>query len=123
MAQIKKYSNKRKRTRGVHVRLLPDEEVVVIANASNAGLSAAGLMRALATGYQPKSVLDHKHIIELIRLRGDLGRVGGLLKWWLSEDQSLSSRRRREVNRLRDTIIANQRELHLTIEKIKTSLK
>ena len=77
MAQIKNRSNKRRRTTAVCVRLTPDESRVVQANAGNTGLSPAGLMRTLAVGHQPISVIDSKHIIKLIRLHADLGRNGG----------------------------------------------
>ena len=118
MAQIKNRSDKRQRTDRVHVRLTPDETRVVQANAGNTGLSPAGLMRTLAVGHQPISVIDSKHIIKLIRLHADLGRNGGLLKLWLSEDQSITLHHRREINQLRDTMLANQTEMRTVIDNI-----
>ena len=72
----------------------------------------------LAVDHEPVSVIDSAHIIELIRLRGDLGRAGGLLKLWLSEDKSITLQHRREINRLRDTMLANQTELRTAINNI-----
>ena len=118
MAQIKIRSNKRRRTDSVHVRLTPDETRIVQANAGNTGLSPAGLMRTLAVGHEPISVIDSAHILKLSRLSGDLGRVGGLLKLWLSEDKSITLRHRREINQLRDTMLANQKELRTAINNI-----
>ena len=118
MAQMNNRSDKRQRTDRVHVRLTPDESRVVQANAGNTGLSPAGLMRKLAVGHAPISVIDSKHIIELHRLRGDLGRAGGLLKLWLSEDKSITLQHRREINQLRDTMLANQTEMRTVIDNI-----
>jgi hypothetical protein len=42
-------------------------------------------MRRLALGYRPESIVDGRTMLELIRVRGDLGRLGGLLKLWLAE--------------------------------------
>ena len=114
----KKRSDKRRRTDRVHVRLTPDESRVVRAHAGNTGLSPVGLMRTLALGHEPVSVIDSAHIIELIRLRGDLGRAGGLLKLWLSKDKAITLQHRREINRLRDTMLANQTELRTAINNI-----
>ena len=46
-------------------------------------LPASTLMRNLALGYSPPSRVDQETFLELFRLRGDLGRIGGLLKLWL----------------------------------------
>jgi len=37
-------------------------------------------------GYQIKGVMDYQHVRELVRVNGDLGRLGGLLKLWLTDD-------------------------------------
>ena len=37
-------------------------------------------------GYQVRGILDHKRVEELARINGDLGRLGGLLKLWLTDD-------------------------------------
>ena len=118
MAQIQKRSDKRRRTQAVCVRLTPDESRVVQANARNTGLSPAGLMRTLAVGHEPISVIDSSHILKLIRLNGDLGRVGGLLKLWLSEDQSITLHHRKEINQWRDAMLTNQAELQTAINNI-----
>jgi hypothetical protein len=38
-------------------------------------------------GYRTKSILDNKRVEELARINGDLGRLGGLLKLWLTNDE------------------------------------
>jgi hypothetical protein len=33
-----------------------------------------------------RGIVDHKQVEELARINGDLGRLGGLLKLWLTND-------------------------------------
>ena len=123
MAQIKKRSEKRRRKLDVHVRLSENEARVARANASNSGLSTASLMRELAVGHQPRSIIDSKHIIKLIHLRADLGRAGGLLKLWLGEDKNMPRAERIDVNRVLDTIRENQAQLRSAIDLLLKSVK
>lgn len=67
------------------VAVTPTERAHIQANAKKAGLSVAAYLRQLGMGYEVRSVLDHAHVLEVTRARGDLGRIGGLLKLWLSE--------------------------------------
>lgn len=41
-------------------------------------------------GIQVRGVLDQKAVVELSKVNGDLGRLGGLLKMWLSNDERLA---------------------------------
>jgi len=43
------------------------------------------LMRSLALGFEPRSAFDKDAIGALIKLHADQGRLGGLLKLWLTE--------------------------------------
>ena len=43
-------------------------------------------LRDVGQGYQIKGVMDYQHVRELVRVNGDLGRLGGLLKLWLTDD-------------------------------------
>ena len=44
----------------------------------------ASYLRTVALGRQVRSVLDHQAVGELVRVAGDQGRLGGLLKLWLA---------------------------------------
>ena len=46
------------------------------------------------------------------------GGTAVLLKLWLSEDQSITLHHRREINQLRDTMLANQTEMRTVIDNI-----
>lgn len=81
--------NKKKPTRKerqLRVPVLPDEEAIIKEMAASAGLSVAAYLRNVAMGYQIRGILDNKRVEELARINGDLGRLGGLLKLWLTDD-------------------------------------
>ena len=76
----------RKGSPPIKVYCLPDERALIEENAKRAGMSVARYLREVGQGYQIKGVLDYQHVRELVRVNGDLGRLGGLLKLWLTDD-------------------------------------
>lgn len=81
-----KASLPRVRRQHLRVPVFPEEKEDIEANAKRAGVSVARYLRDVGLGYQIKGVLDYQHVRELVRVNGDLGRLGGLLKWWLTDD-------------------------------------
>jgi hypothetical protein len=51
--------------------------------ARTSGLSVSAYLRAAGLGHPIRSVLDQTAVLELAKLNGDQGRLGGLLKLWL----------------------------------------
>lgn len=76
----------KKRIQHLRVPVLPEEKAVIEANAAMAGVSVARFLRDVGQGYQVKGVMDYECVRELVRVNGDLGRLGGLLKLWLTDD-------------------------------------
>lgn len=76
----------RKGSPPIKVYCLPEERELIEANAKVAGISVARYLREVGQGYRIKSIMDYQHVRELIRVNGDLGRLGGLLKLWLAGD-------------------------------------
>lgn len=76
----------RKGSSPIKVYCLPSERTEIEANARRAGLSVARYLREVGQGYQIKGVMDYQCVRELVRVNGDLGRLGGLLKLWLTDD-------------------------------------
>lgn len=74
------------RKKRLRVPVLPDEEAAIKKMAVSTGLPVAVFLRNVSLGYQVRSILDHKAVEELVRINGDLGRLGGLLKLWLADD-------------------------------------
>lgn len=73
------------RERGLRIVLSDDEHARIKATAASVGMSMAELVRRLTLGYEPKSRLDGERVEEIIRTRGDLNRLGNLLKLWLDQ--------------------------------------
>lgn len=89
MTEIEKKPT-RKHGRHLRVPVLPDEEQAIKANAAKAGLKIAEYLRRVALGYEIYGVIDQQHIIELSKINADLGRLGGLLKMWLTNDERVA---------------------------------
>jgi hypothetical protein len=60
-----------------------DERSRIEERAKVAGLSVSAYLRTAGLGHQIKSVLDHAAVVDLAKVNGDQGRLGGLLKLWL----------------------------------------
>jgi len=74
---------RRKHRLYVHVTEIERGRIVELAETTR--LSVSSYLRALGQGYMPKSTLDHQAVLALARVSADQGRLGGLLKLWLSE--------------------------------------
>lgn len=85
MEQSKNKKPTRKQ-RQLRVPVLPSEEETIKRQASSSGLPVAAYLRNVGMGYQVRGILDNKRVEELARINGDLGRLGGLLKLWLTDD-------------------------------------
>lgn len=75
----------RPRKNRIEVWCNDDEFAKIRANAHGTRLSNSEFLRNLGKGYEPKSAFDKEAIRELAKLHGDQGRLGGLLKLWLSK--------------------------------------
>ncbi|MFC3863851.1 conjugal transfer transcriptional regulator TraJ [Alcaligenes aquatilis] len=76
----------RKRTQHLRVPVFPEEKALIESLANKAGLSVARYLRDIGQGYEIKGITDYGQVRELARINGDLGRLGGLLKLWLTDD-------------------------------------
>ena len=76
----------RKDSPPISVWVTPDEKNLIEFYAKQTGQSTSAYLRQLGQGYVPKSIMDYGKVMELARINGDLGRLGGLLKLWLTND-------------------------------------
>jgi hypothetical protein len=53
--------------------------------ALSAGLSVSAYLRTAGLCHPIRSSFDHAAVMELAKINGDQGRLGGLLKLWLSD--------------------------------------
>ena len=79
----------RQRIKPLKVWVLPAEQVVIKAKASHCGLPVSSYLRTLGLDHTPKTTLDADAVIALAKVNGDLGRLGGLLKMLLTNDERL----------------------------------
>jgi hypothetical protein len=56
-----------------------------------AGLSVSAYLRTAGLCYPIRSTFDHATVTELAKVNGDQGRLGGLLKLWLSDRPSIGA--------------------------------
>ncbi|NOS75083.1 MAG: conjugal transfer protein TraJ [Methyloglobulus sp.] len=79
-------TSNRKTTTPIKVCCTPDERQTLIEKAGQCGLSVSNFMRTVGLGIGVVSIVDHRKVDELVRINGDLGRLGGLLKLWLANE-------------------------------------
>jgi hypothetical protein len=73
----------RDRRRQLRVVVSASEREKIEQRAQTAGLSVSAYLRTAGVGHPIKSVLDHAAVMDLAKINGDQGRLGGLLKLWL----------------------------------------
>ena len=100
---IEEKSVSRRSTTPVKIYCLPEEKEIIQAKAEAAGLSASSYLLKLGMDYEVSGILDYERVEDLARVNGDLGRLGGLLKMWLSNDERIAQFQRPQIQK---TILA-----------------
>jgi len=101
-----------RKARQLRVPVLLDEEAAIKQMAASSGLPVAAYLRKLGLGHQVRSILDNQRVEELARINGDLGRLGGLLKLWLTDDPRTAHYGKKIIRALLVKIEATQDEIH-----------
>ena len=81
----------RPRPFGVDVHVSAEERDVIAARAKSVGLSKSAYLRTLGLNQTVQSMADLDVAQQLAKINGDLGRYGGLMKLWLSEQRGVGS--------------------------------
>ncbi|WP_412058690.1 conjugal transfer transcriptional regulator TraJ [Bartonella sp. DGB2] len=105
-----------KRWHHLRVPVFPEEKEKIENQAKQAGLSIARYLREVGQGYEIKGVIDYVQVRELARINGDLGRLGGLLKLWLTDDV-------RTAKFGKETVIALLKRIEKTQEEMGSVMK
>lgn len=108
----------RKGSLPIKVYCLPEEREAISANAKAAGMSLSSFLLAIGQGYRVTGVTDYERVRELARINGDLGRLGGLLKWWLTDDEKTAGFDCQTIRQLLARIEANQEEMAQVMKQI-----
>ncbi len=68
------------------VYYLPSERLELQTLADAAGLTVSTYLLRVGLGYRIEGILDHAFVEKPVRVNSNLGRLGGLLKLWLTDD-------------------------------------
>jgi len=107
-----------KRRKHLRVPVLDDEDSIIEANAKQVGMSKARYLREVGMGYPVQSTMDANAILELVRINGDLARLGNLQKLWLDNDVRTARFGTDIVLRLLRRIEGTQSELRKLIKSV-----
>lgn len=107
----------RRDTTPIKVWVFDDEKKIIVSNANKYSLSTSAFLRKLGMNIEVNSVVDQKAILDLVKLNGDLGRLGGLLKLWLTNDERTQGFSKNTINELLNKIKTIQDELYEKVTK------
>ena len=99
----------------ITVYLSPEEHAKISESAARAGISLSTFAKRVCTG-MPVPTLEHKQAVQdMLKARADLGRLGGLLKSALADENC----HEHNLRRLLQEIEAGQRELKAAAMRIR----
>lgn len=93
----------------IKVYVTPEEKARIVANAGACGRSVSAYVRTLAVGHTPVPRADLSGLAELFRLHADLGRLGGLMKMLLTNDEHLNDMGRDMAGATTDGVLVDIR--------------
>lgn len=102
----------------IKVYCLPEEKQTITENADAAGKSVSSFLLAVGQGYRVTGVMDYEKVRELARINGDLGRLGGLLKLWLTKDARAAKFGEETIRAVLTKIEENQAEISKVMTEI-----
>ena len=91
-----------------------DEYIKIRCTAKQCNLSLSAFAKAVALGHEIKSREDQQARRELLKVNADLGRLGGLLKMWILDDD----KHRVDVESLLSDLRQRQKELCEKVREI-----
>ena len=94
--------------------LTPEEFGEIRASADRAGLSLSTFSKRVCLGFTVPSLEHREARLELRRLKGDLGRLGGLIKQALANGADQQT-----IHKLLHELDARQREVQAAVGKIR----
>lgn len=103
--------------KAIYIKVSLEEHQTIQERAKLNSLTLSAYLRNLGLGYPVHSTVDKFALNELLRAKGDLGRIGGLFKMWLTNNDkkqataTLGSYNYFSINQLVDGIEEKQEEL------------
>lgn len=99
----------RRKNLPIKVYCLESERQAIEENARQSGLSVSRFLRVVGIGTPVRSIADQKAVKALARANADLGRLGGLLKALLTNDERLDGL---SGKKLQELTYATLKEIH-----------
>jgi hypothetical protein len=110
----------RKNSPAIKVYCTPEERAQLQANASAAGESVSHFLLQTGLGYWASSADDCRSVEHLIRVHADQGRLAGLIKLWLTNDERMALVGEAKLRGVLDKIEATRDELQAVIRTVVT---
>jgi len=95
-----------------------DERGEIQARAARLNMSVSEYLRTLGLNYPIKTTADAAAIDRLLQINADMGRLGGLLKMWLSSRRGEGATSAQVQQMLRD-LQATQQEMREAISELR----
>lgn len=102
----------------ISFRVSEDEKNKINIKSQECGLSRSQYIKRTALFFTPKSKIDRQAIFDLKKLHGDIGRVGGLLKMWLSNHEDVALFDKLDVQGLVQEIRQLKQQISKAVEKL-----
>lgn len=109
--------NNATKTKEIHFRVSSEEREIIRSNAQKCSLSVGQYLRLLGVGYKPKCTTNLQAIDDLLKINADLGRLGGLLKLWLTDDLKVTYYSKNGIRHLFYKIENNRKQLEMVMEQ------
>ena len=72
------------KTKRIAIRVSEEEYKILKEKSKNYGLNISRFLRDLSLNYPLTCIVDQRVIKEMLNIAGDIGRLGGLFKYWLT---------------------------------------
>ena len=102
----------------IKVYCFPDEKQAIEQQAASTGLRKSSYLLRVGMGYPIRSIVDHHQVEELMKINGDLGRLGGLLKLWLSKEKPVAGIEARTVRETLKKIDTAQDQMLALMQRV-----
>lgn len=104
------------KTKAISIRVTEAELEKLHTQAKSCSMTLSNYLRSIGLNYPIQSRIDQIALAEILKLKGDLGRLGGLFKLWLSNtkeewDPRLGDKSRFKIELLVKEIEQNKQEL------------
>jgi hypothetical protein len=108
----------RDRLRPLKTFVTAEERAFIVGSAAICGMSVSQYLRTVGMHGRPTNMLDLEAMGKVIKASGDLGRLGGLLKLWLT-DRPEAGAAVNDVRALLREIEAGVAEVRMKVREIK----